>query len=73
MADAKASGSCGCFTFAMLMFLLFLGLKLGQVGEVADWSYVWVTAPLWIYAVCVGLLLLIVGAAAVVVAAVGTE
>jgi hypothetical protein len=26
------------------MFLLFLGLKLGKV---IDWSWWWVTAPLW--------------------------
>ena len=30
-----------------LLFLLFLGLKLGEVGVVASWSWWWVTAPLW--------------------------
>lgn len=30
------------------MFLLFLGLKLAQVGMVADWSWWWVTSPMWI-------------------------
>jgi hypothetical protein len=35
-------------SFAGLLFLLFLGLKLGGVGEVATWSWWWVTAPLWI-------------------------
>jgi hypothetical protein len=34
-------------SFAGLLFLLFLGLKLGGVGEVATWSWWWVTAPLW--------------------------
>jgi hypothetical protein len=28
----------------LLLFLLFLGLKLGHV---IDWSWWWVTAPLW--------------------------
>lgn len=31
--------------FLSLLFLLFLGLKLGRV---IDWSWVWVFAPLWI-------------------------
>jgi hypothetical protein len=35
-------------SFAGLLFLLFLGLKLGGVGQVATWSWWWVTAPLWI-------------------------
>lgn len=34
-------------SFAGLLFLLFLGLKLGGVGQVANWSWWWVTAPLW--------------------------
>jgi hypothetical protein len=32
-------------TFSGLLFILFLGLKL--TGFIA-WSWVWVTAPLWI-------------------------
>ena len=31
-----------------ILFLIFLILKLGGFGEVADWSWWWVTAPLWI-------------------------
>lgn len=34
-------------TFFNLLFLLFLGLKLGGVGVVAEWSWWWVCAPLW--------------------------
>lgn len=30
------------------LFLLFLGLKLGEVGIVAKWSWWWVFSPLWI-------------------------
>ena len=37
----------GGVSFAGLLFLLFLGLKLtNQI----DWSWWWVTAPLWITA-----------------------
>lgn len=46
-------------SFAGLLFLLFLGLKLGGVGQVATWSWWWVTAPLWGgIALVIGLLLL---------------
>ena len=34
-------------SFAGLLFILFLGLKLAGVGQVANWSWWWVTAPLW--------------------------
>lgn len=40
------------------VFLLFLGLKLGHV---IAWSWVWVTAPVWIAAAADVLLLLITG------------
>jgi hypothetical protein len=30
-----------------VVFLVFLVLKLTGVGEVAHWSWWWVTAPLW--------------------------
>ena len=35
-------------TFTTLLFLAFLVLKLGEIGVVADWSWWWVTSPLWI-------------------------
>jgi hypothetical protein len=41
MANNSASGGVG---FLGLLFLLFLGLKLGKV---IDWSWWWVTVPLW--------------------------
>ena len=31
-----------------LLFLIFLTLKLAEVGQVANWSWWWVTAPIWI-------------------------
>jgi len=30
-----------------LMFIIFLSLKLGEFGQVANWSWWWVTSPLW--------------------------
>ena len=31
-----------------LVFLVFLTLKLAEIGVVATWSWWWVFAPLWI-------------------------
>lgn len=31
-----------------ILFVLFLGLKLGEVGKVAQWSWWWVFAPFYI-------------------------
>ena len=31
-----------------LIFLIFLTLKLTGIGEVAAWSWWWITSPLWL-------------------------
>jgi hypothetical protein len=31
-----------------VLFLIFLTLKLAGIGQVATWSWWWVTSPLWI-------------------------
>ena len=31
-----------------VLFLIFLTLKLAEIGQVANWSWWWVTSPLWI-------------------------
>lgn len=36
------------FPFLGLLALLFIGLKLGGIGVVATWSWLWVLSPLWI-------------------------
>jgi hypothetical protein len=41
-ASGGGVGLCG------LVFVVFLALKLAEVGQVANWSWWWVTAPLWI-------------------------
>lgn len=45
-ATVKAGGSG--VSFASLLGLLFIGLKLGGVAPVATWSWVWVLCPFWI-------------------------
>lgn len=34
---------------ALGLTVLFVGLKLSVTGPVAEWSWVWVLSPLWIY------------------------
>ena len=31
-----------------IIFIVFLILKLAEIGQVATWSWWWVTSPLWI-------------------------
>lgn len=47
-----------------ILFLIFLTLKLAEIGPVAKWSWWWVTAPLWIPMVLIALIALAVGAVA---------
>ena len=70
---SENNSSCGCFTFVMLLFLLFLGLKLGEVGVVATWDWWWVTAPLWIYAAICSVFLVVVLFIGICVAIVATR
>lgn len=35
-------------TFTGLLAVLFIGLKLAGVGQIAHWSWLWVLSPLWI-------------------------
>lgn len=44
---SKQTDSYGV-TFFWLLTLLFVGLKLGEVGVVATWSWWWVLSPLWL-------------------------
>ena len=43
--EKNASNGIGLGT---LLFLIFLTLKLAEVGPVQYWSWWWITAPLWI-------------------------
>lgn len=53
--DRKINIGCGS-QLGTLLFITFLVLKLCKV---IDWSWWWVTAPLWIEAI-IGLVLLII-------------
>mgnify|MGYP001179031402 FL=1 len=38
-----------------VIFIVFLVLKLGGIGQVANWSWWWVCSPLWIPLMIIGL------------------
>ena len=46
MNNKKVSGNG--IGIGTVLFLIFLTLKLAEVGKVATWSWWWVTSPLWI-------------------------
>ncbi len=52
MNDKKTT--TGGFGIGTILFLIFLTLKLAEVGPVAQWSWWWVTSPLWIPFALVG-------------------
>ena len=43
--EKVSSSSIGLGT---IVFLILLVIKLGEIGQVTEWSWFWVTAPLWI-------------------------
>ncbi len=45
---SKESSSNGFGGLALLVFAVFLTLKLTDVSPIAEWSWWWVTSPLWI-------------------------
>lgn len=55
--DKNTSGtSLGLGT---ILFLIFLTLKLAEVGPVTHWSWLWVFSPLWIPLALMGVLAII--------------
>jgi len=47
------------FGLGTILFLIFLTLKLGGWGSVTNWSWWWVTSPLWI-PLCIILVVLMI-------------
>jgi hypothetical protein len=45
MENNKSNSSLGLGT---ILFLIFLTLKLAQIGPVQYWSWWWVFSPIWI-------------------------
>jgi hypothetical protein len=62
MPNQEKSLNYGCGSvFTTTLFLIFLTLKLAEVGVVATWSWWWVFSPLWIpIAITAGLICLVV-------------
>ena len=58
MSDKKAT--TGGLSIGTVLFLIFLTLKLAEVGPVANWSWWWVTSPLWIPLALIGAIVAIV-------------
>lgn len=44
----SSQASSGGVSLTGCLFLIFLTLKLAEVGAVAHWSWWWVTSPLWL-------------------------
>lgn len=61
MSDNKSSSNG--IGLGTVLFLIFLTLKLAEIGPVQYWSWWWVTAPLWIP---LALILVIVGIIALI-------
>ena len=55
--DNKGSASLG---FGTLLFLIFLTLKLADIGVVATWDWLWVFSPIWIPLVTIFVFVLII-------------
>ena len=58
MTDKQKTTSNG-IGLSTILFVIFLTLKLAEVGQVATWSWWWVCSPLWIPAAVVIAVLLI--------------
>lgn len=57
---SDSNNNCGSLiSLPVLVFGVFLTLKLAEIGQVATWSWWWVTAPLWIpFGIAIGFILL---------------
>tara|TARA_Y100001938_G_scaffold146735_1_gene226287 strand:+ start:49 stop:261 length:213 start_codon:yes stop_codon:yes gene_type:complete len=47
---SESNSKSGGINLGGAIFLVFLILKLAGIGQVATWSWWWVTSPLWITA-----------------------
>jgi len=58
---SKEKSSSGGIGFLGILFLIFLTLKLAGIGVVANWSWWWVTAPLWMPLALAAVILVVYG------------
>lgn len=61
--ETKAANTS--FTLQTTVFLIFLILKLAEVDPIGDWSWWWVTSPLWLPTI-IALVILLVAATVIV-------
>lgn len=54
----KQASTKGGIGIGMILFIVFLVLKLAEIGTVATWSWWWVCSPLWIPFAIIGIILL---------------
>jgi hypothetical protein len=67
MSSKNESAQSGGIGVCGLMFIVFLTLKLVGVSDVANWSWWWVTAPLWLpLAIVLGIIGIVVLIAAAI-------
>lgn len=57
MSNEKKTSNNGSITFCGLLFITFLVLKLINV---INWSWWWITAPLW-GGIAIGLIIIVIG------------
>lgn len=72
VSDTKSINYTGGVSFLGLLAIVFITLKLAGITEVAEWSWWWVLAPLWvpwaIFLTIIGGIFLVVGVLALIVA-----
>lgn len=66
MSSSSSNSQGGGIGLGGMIFIIFLILKLAEVGVVATWSWWWVTSPLWIPLAFIGVVMLFVGLCAFV-------
>lgn len=64
---SKSSSSSSGIGLGGVVFVVFLILKLARIGVVAEWSWWWVTSPLWIPLAVILVILIVLGSIAVIV------
>jgi hypothetical protein len=59
MSENKSSSSG--LGIGTILFLIFLTLKLAEIGPVQYWSWLWIASPLWIPLCFIIIIIFLVG------------
>ena len=65
---SESNAKSGGIGLGGAIFIVFLILKLAEIGQVATWSWWWVTSPLWISFLLGVTLFVVFGIIAIIVA-----